>query len=89
MQLVKGTPCCAGHLHRGSIASLDREVAGGSICGVEQFKGSWERVPVTVDSGAIDSVIPKRIAKGVPIRQTEASRRGLKYRAANGTSIGQ
>ena len=55
--------------------------------GIDQYKGSWERVPVTVDSGAIDSVMPRRIAHGVPVKQTEASRQGLKYRAANGTSI--
>ena len=82
-----GTPCSAACEHRGSINVLDRESNGGNICSVDQFKGSWERVPVTVDSGAIDSVIPKRVAKGVPVKQTEASRRGLKYRAANGTSI--
>ena len=44
-------------------------------------------MPVTLDSGAFDSVIPKRLAQGVPVKQTEASRRGLKYRAANGTTI--
>ena len=71
----------------GSICSLDRDACQGNICGVEQFAGQWERVPVTVDSGAVDSVIPKRVASGVPIRETAASRSGLKYRAANGTSI--
>ena len=44
-------------------------------------------MPITVDSGAIDSVIPTRVASAVPVRETEASRRGLKYRAAHGTSI--
>ena len=44
-------------------------------------------MPVTVDSGAIDSVMPRRVANGVPVKQTGASRQGLKYRAANGTSI--
>ena len=82
-----GTPCSAACEHRGSIASLDRDVIQGNICGVDRFKGEWERVPVTVDSGAIDSVIPKGVAQSVPVKETEASRRGLKYRAANGTSI--
>ena len=72
--------------HVGSICSIERE-HGGNICGIEQYRGAWERVPVTVDSGAIDSVIPARVASAVPVRETEASKRGLKYRAANGTSI--
>ena len=85
--LCKGTPPCACHRNQGNICSLDREAHGGNICGVEQFTGEWERVPVTLDSGAVDSVIPRRLAKGVPVKQTEASRRGLRYRAANGTAI--
>ena len=31
--------------------------------------------------------MPRRIANGIPVKQTEASLQGLKYRAANGTSI--
>ena len=54
---------------------------------VEQYKGNWERIPVKVDSGAIDSVIPRRVATGVPIKQTEASRLGLRYRSASGNPI--
>ena len=75
------------HTCVGNICSLDREVLEGNICGVEQFQGEWERIQVTADSGAIDSVIPRRMAKGVKVKETEASRRGLKYRAANGTAI--
>ena len=40
-----------------------------------------------MDSGAIDSVIPKGVASGVKVKETRASRQGLKYRAANGTPI--
>ena len=82
-------PCCQGKscIHSGSICSIDRDMQGGSISAVDRFRGSWERVPVTVDSGAIDSVIPSKVAAAVPTRDTEASRRGLKYRAANGSSI--
>ena len=75
------------HTCGGNIYSLDREALEGNICGVEQFQGEWERIQVTADSGAIDSVIPRRIAKGVKVKETEASRRGLKYRAASGTAI--
>ena len=69
------------------ICNLERETYPGNLCSVEQFRGSWERVPVTVDSGAIDTVIPRRIAKGIMIKQTEASRNGLKYRSASGNAI--
>ena len=37
------------------------------------------------DSGAINSVGPLDMARGVRIRETPASRSGMKYRAANGT----
>ena len=85
----QGSSSCQGNSCGGavSICSIDREVSAGSICGVEQFSGSWERVPVTVDSGAYDSIMPRWLAQGVPINQTEASRQGLSYRAANGTRI--
>ena len=69
------------------ICNLERETCSGNLCSVEQYRGSWERVPVTVDSGAIDTVIPRRIAKGVMVKQTEASRNGLKYRSASGNAI--
>ena len=69
------------------ICNLERETCQGNLCSVEQFRGSWERVPVTVDSGAIDTVVPRRIAKGIMTRQTEASRNGLKYRSASGNAI--
>ena len=84
---TQGTSAAVGNRHMGSLCSLDREGKGDNICGIDQYKGSWERVPVTVDSGAIDSVMPRRVASGVPVKQTDASRQGLKYRAANGTSI--
>ena len=69
------------------ICNLERDTCSGNLCSVEQFSGSWERVPVTVDSGAIDTVIPRRVAKGITVRQTEASRNGLKYRSASGNAI--
>ena len=80
----RGTPAqcdCSGYIN-----SLDRAAAG-SIMAVEQVRGNWEKIPVTVDSGAIDSVIPNSLASHVRIRQTEASKQGLQYRAANGTPI--
>ena len=52
----------------------------------KQEKG-WERIRVQVDSGAIDHVMPKDVAKGFEIRQTTASSRGQGYSVANGTRI--
>ena len=42
---------------------------------------------IKIDSGAIDTVIPKQVAASVPIRETERSKSGLGFRAANGTHI--
>ena len=86
-QVRCGTPGCCSQEHQGNICNLEREVQEDSIMSVDRFKGEWERVPVTVDSGAIDSVIPKGVASGVKVKETRASRQGLKYRAANGTPI--
>ena len=53
----------------------------------EEGDDKLERIEVTVDSGAVDTVGPPRIANKFPIRETRASRAGLDYRAANGTRI--
>ena len=42
---------------------------------------------MTIDSGAVDSVGPKTMATYIGIKDTPASRAGLKHRAANGTPI--
>ena len=49
--------------------------------------GQWERIPMKVDSGAIDTVIPKAMAGFFNTEETEASKRGPGFRAANGTPI--
>ena len=54
---------------------------------VTSDNGTGEKITVTIDSGAVDSVGPKTMATDLPIRDTPASRAGLKYRAANGTTI--
>ena len=46
-----------------------------------------ERVRVQIDSGAIDTVGPKEIAKAFEVKETEMSKRGIRYVAANGSSI--
>ena len=59
MKVKFGTSCCAAHVHQGNINSLERVSHGVNIMSVDRFQGEWERVPVTVDSGAIDSVMPR------------------------------
>ena len=47
----------------------------------------WERVRIQIDSGAIDTVGPKEIAGAFKMRETEMSRRGIGFVAANGSGI--
>ena len=49
--------------------------------------GNWEKITFTGDSGAVDHVITKDAAKAFNVIETNASRNGLTYRAANGTPI--
>merc|ERR1712219_106988 len=52
---------------------------------VAQVDGKWERIPVKIDSGAIDTVMPPSVAKYFNTIQTVMSQRGLGCRAANGS----
>ena len=64
------------------------EAAGGqNIDQVSEKCDGWERVAIKIDSGAIDTVIPKQVASAVPIQETERSKSGMGFRAANGTHI--
>merc|ERR1711940_500623 len=47
----------------------------------------YEVIKVTADSGASDHVAPLTTARHIKIEETEASRSGLCYQAANGESI--
>ena len=50
-------------------------------------KGKYELITVTADSGAADHVAPKSVASRLNVQETEASRQGVKYVAANGQQI--
>ena len=55
-------------------------------------KGKYEMIAVAADSGAADHVAPRNVASHLKIRETEASRQGVKYVAANGqktANVGQ
>ena len=45
---------------------------------VTNDNGTWEKVTVTIDSGAVGSVGPRTTATDIGIRDTPASRAGLK-----------
>ena len=47
----------------------------------------WEEVNITIDSGAVDTVGPREVGTGFPVQPTEASKKGMFYRAANNTKI--
>ena len=47
----------------------------------------WESVRVQIDSGAIDTVGPKEIAKAFGMKETVLSKRGIGHVAARGSSI--
>ena len=68
-----------GHIHCVDTKSVH-------ICEVSKYPG-WERIRVQVDSGAIDTVAPKEVAAAFNLMETEASRKGMGFVAANGTKI--
>ena len=47
----------------------------------------WEEINITIDSGEMDTAGPKEVGRGFPVRPTEASKKGVFYRAANNTNI--
>ena len=80
---------CTGDASKGKeIGSVGRVIkkGKGEVNEVRVLPG-WERVRVQIDSGAIDTVGPKEIAKAFEMKETEMSKRGIGYVAANGSSI--
>ena len=71
-------------LHPGSVDSIDR---GGEPREVNQLSPGWERIRVQIDSGAIDTVGPKSVAKAFSMMETAHSKKGIGFVAANGSPI--
>ena len=67
------------------IASVDRNEQ--PHIEVNMTDGCWERIPVKIDSGAVDTVMPPHVALHFEVKETDASRNGPGFRAANGTPI--
>ena len=47
----------------------------------------WEKVVITPDSGAADTVGPESIGQGIEIQPTKASQAGVSYTVANGETM--
>ena len=47
----------------------------------------WIEVELTADSGACDTVIPRKAAEAIPILPSLASLRGMEYEVANEQSV--
>ena len=68
------------------LASVDRNVAP-QISEVDNIEDGWERIPIKIDSGAIDTVMPPGVARHFATKETEHSKHGPGFRAANGSPI--
>ena len=63
-------------------------LAGGEMCAAWRMESQgWSRVECVLDSGAADSVCPRSMAPEFPVEDTEASRAGVYYTAADGGRI--
>ena len=68
------------------IYSADRNLDN-NVGAVMTVQGQWERIAMKIDSGAIDTVMPPHGANHFSTVETEASRNGPGFRAANGSPI--
>ena len=51
------------------------------------MEDGWERIPVRIYPGAVDTVMPLGVARHFVLNATEYSRNGPGFRAANGSPI--
>ena len=66
----------------GGMRTLEQEVSEEEAAKMN-YKGKWFKVEAEVDTGACIPMMPKNIAKHLPIRESEGSRRGAKYLSAS------
>ena len=57
---------------------------GADVDAVSGKEGRWERLPIKVDSGAVETVMPVTMAYHIPTVETARSRNGSGFKAANG-----
>ncbi len=64
----------------------DARVNKGEVYEARETPG-WERIRIKSDSGSIDTVGPKEIAKALEMKETIMSKRGIRFAAADGSEI--
>ena len=74
-------------VHKGTFLGEVTRNSDRQINEITDQSGRWERLPIKIDSGAIDTVIPPSVATYFPLQETESSKSGSGFRAANGTHI--
>ena len=62
----------------------EKKSAGKVMAAWRMESEGWSRADCVLDSGAADSVCPRTMAPQFPIQDTEASRNGVYYTAADG-----
>ena len=55
--------------------------------GINEVRAGWEKIRVQIDSGAADTVAPRHVARAFKLHETESSKNGMGFVAANGTKI--
>ena len=70
----------------GGMRTLEQEVSAEEAAKMN-YKGRWLKVEAEVDTGACIPMMPKGIAKHLPIRESEGSKRGQVFLSANGSPI--
>ena len=66
----------------GGMRTLEQEVSEEEAAKMN-YKGKWIKVEAEMDTGACVPMMPKNIAKHLPIRESEGSKRGAKYLSAS------
>ena len=80
-----GTPSQGGET--GKLISFVERGAVQGVGSIASVEGQWERIPVKIDSGAIDTVMPPKVANRFKLIETDMSRHGPGFKAANGSAI--
>ena len=55
------------------------DVGNDELDQVTEKSEGWERIPMKVDSGAVDTVIPRSTAAGTPLKETVRSKTGTGF----------
>ena len=82
----RGKDAEAEHRRLGQLR-LFRAVEPEGLNNATEARPKWEVIELAVDSGATETVIGEDMLKSVSLRESAASRRGVKYEVANGVQI--